>query len=94
MMFTKRLRDGVRSGRITCSVRIWKSARVKLGGRYPMEEGHIVVESVEQIGRDDITEDLARRSGFAGVDDLLTVAQHGGGANIYLVVFRFEGAWE
>jgi hypothetical protein len=94
MMFTKSLRDGVRSGRITCSVRIWKSARVKPGSRYPMEEGHILVESIERMTRDEITDDLARLSGFAGVDDLLSVAQHGGGANIYLVVFRFVGAWE
>ncbi len=39
MVFTKRLRDGVRCGVITCSVRIWKSPHVKVGGRYRMEEG-------------------------------------------------------
>ena len=38
MMFTKRLREGVRRGDITCSVRIWVRPHVRVGGRYRMEE--------------------------------------------------------
>ena len=34
MMFAKRLRDGVREGRITCSVRIWTRPHVRVGGVY------------------------------------------------------------
>src|SRR4029453_17552306 len=75
MVFTKRLRDGVRRGRIRCSVRVWMQPRVKVGGRYPMDEGHIVVDSIEPIEMEDITHDLARESGFAGVDDLLQIAK-------------------
>ncbi|HTR35096.1 MAG TPA: ASCH domain-containing protein [Bryobacteraceae bacterium] len=89
MTFTKRLRDGVRRGEITCSVRIWISPRVKVGGRYPMEEGEIVVDSIEPIGFPDITPQLARESGFLGVLDLLKVAKHGRGSNIYLVRFHY-----
>jgi len=89
MMFTKRLRAGVRSGDITLSVRVWKSPRVKVGGRYPMEEGHIEVESIEPIGFPDITPQLARASGFLGVLDLLKVAKHGSGEKTYLVRFHF-----
>ena len=89
MMFAKRLREGVRRGNITCSVRIWQSPRVKVGGLYPMEEGHILVESIERIAIEDITGDLARRSGFDGVIDLLKVAKHGSGTNVYLVEFEY-----
>ena len=89
MTFTKRLREGVRQGEITCSVRIWMSPRVKVGGRYPMEEGEIVVDSIEPIGFPDITPQLARESGFLGVLDLLKVAKHGKGSNIYLVRFHY-----
>jgi hypothetical protein len=39
MTFTKRLRDGVRAGEITCSVRFWAKPRVIVGNRYEMEEG-------------------------------------------------------
>jgi hypothetical protein len=88
-MFTKRLRAAVRSGDITLSVRVWKSPRVKVGGRYPMEEGHIEVESIEPIGFPDITPQLARASGFLGVLDLLKVAKHGSGEKIYLVRFHY-----
>lgn len=89
MTFTKRLRDGVRRGEITCSVRIWMSPRVTVGKRYPMEEGEIEVDSIEQIGFPDVTPELARASGFLGVLDLLKVAKHGKGENIYLVRFHY-----
>src|SRR5688572_7933954 len=64
MVFTKRLREGVRRGRIRCTIRIWKRLHVKVGGRYPMDEGHVVVDSIDTIDMTDITDDLARESGF------------------------------
>jgi hypothetical protein len=92
MVFTKRLRDGVRRGEITCSVRIWQRPHVKAGGRYAMEEGEIEVESITPIGFPDITPQLARESGFLGVVDLLKVAKHGRGENIYLIRFHYVPA--
>ena len=89
MTFTKRLRDGVRSGAITCSVRIWMRPHVKVGGRYPMEEGQIEVDAILPIEMADITPELARASGFKGVVDLLKVAKHGRGENVYLVRFHY-----
>ena len=89
MVFTKRLREGVRRGDITCSVRIWQRPHVKVGGRYPMEGGEIEVDSIESIGLPDITHALARESGFLGVLDLLKVARHGRGDNIYLIRFHY-----
>jgi hypothetical protein len=89
MMFTKRLRDGVRRGEITLSVRFWLNPRVIAGHRYRMDEGEIEVDSIELLGRTDITPDLARASGFLGVLDLLKVAKHGRGEKIYLVRFHY-----
>src|SRR5580693_998625 len=89
MVFTKRLREGVRRGEITCSVRIWTRPHVKVGARYGMEEGEIEVDSIEPIGFPDITPQLARESGFLGVIDLLKVAKHGKGERIYLVRFHY-----
>jgi hypothetical protein len=89
MMFAKRLRDGVRRGEITSSVRIWIRPHVQVGGRYRMEEGEIVVDSIEPISFPDITPELARQSGFLGVLDLLKVAKHGRGENIYLIRFHY-----
>lgn len=89
MMFTKRLRDGVRRGDITLTVRFWTRPHVRVGTRYPMEEGEIEVDSIEMIGMPDITPELARESGFLGVLDLLKVAKHGKGEKIYLVRFHY-----
>lgn len=89
MLFVKYLRDGVRSGAITSSVRVWHRPRVTVGKRYQMEEGQIEVDSIVEIGFDDITPDLARACGFEGVRDLLKVAKHGRGENVYLVRFHY-----
>jgi hypothetical protein len=96
MVFTKRLREGIRRGRTRCSVRIWMRPHVKAGGRYRMDEGHIVVDSIVPIDITDITDDLARESGFESVEDLLKIAKHGPGEHIYLIRFHYlrPGAWD
>jgi hypothetical protein len=96
MVFTKRLREGIRRGRIRCSIRVWTHAHVKAGGRYQMDEGHIVVDSIAPIRITDITIDLARESGFDSVKELLAIARHGRGDKVFLIRFHYlqPGAWE
>lgn len=77
-------------GEITCSVRIWQKPRVKVGGRYALGAGFIEVTAMREIAFRDITPALARRSGFAGVVDLLKVAKHGSGERVYLVEFEYR----
>ena len=55
-----------------------------------MAEGKIVVTSVREIDIDDVTDDLAIRSGFANPADLFATARHGRGDIIYLVRFHYE----
>lgn len=95
MQFTQRLHEGIRSGDITISVRIWKSPRVRVGNRYKLgNNGMIHVDALREIGLDDITPQLARRSGFNGVVDLLKIAKHGSGEKVYLVEFHYLSAKE
>ena len=54
-----------------------------------MDEGFIVVDSIEEISLKDITQSLAVESGFASVDDLLQVARHGSGERVFLVQFHY-----
>jgi hypothetical protein len=90
MDFTKRLRPGVRSGEITTSIRIWHSPRVKVGNRYGSTGvGQIEIDSIEPMEFADITAEMARESGFNGVVDLLKIAKHGSGTNVYLVRFHY-----
>jgi len=90
MQFTKRLRDSIKQGAITISIRIWKSARVTEGNRYRLEEGFVVIDRIREIAFDDITPALARASGFAGVVDLLKTAKHGTGERVFLVEFHYD----
>ncbi len=96
MVFTKRLRRGIQRGIITCSVRFWTAPHVKAGGRYRMNEGEIVVDSIEPIRVAGITANLARESGFDSVKDLLEVARHGSGRKVFLIRFHYlaPGAWD
>jgi hypothetical protein len=90
MTFTKRLHEPIIRGEVTCSVRIWHRPRVKIGGRYRLGAGAVEVTGLRRIDLSDITPALARRSGFAGLVDLLKVARHGAGENVYLVDFEYH----
>jgi hypothetical protein len=90
MQFLRELRDRIRRGEITSSVRLWQRSHVKVGGWYPLPPGHIVVTAVTEMSMEDITPSLARRSGFMGVVDLLKTAKHGPGRRVFLIEFRYE----
>jgi ribosomal protein L20A (L18A) len=89
MLFTKKLRASVKSGQVTASVRIWKTPRVKVGGRYRLEDGQIEVSSIREISWEDLTDQLARDTGFNNLIDMMKTAKHGSGQHIYYIRFRF-----
>ena len=89
MHFIERLRDRIREGEINSTIRIWQKPRVRVGGRYSLPPGHVVVDSIMPIALRDVTGDMARRSGFDGLVDLLKVAQHGSGRNVYFITFHY-----
>jgi hypothetical protein len=61
-----------------------------------MDEGHIIVDSIDSIDLAEITDDLARESGFDSVTALLAIARHGAGDNVYLIRFHYlpAGGWD
>src|ERR1043166_2529812 len=89
LQFLRVLRDRIRRGEITCSVRLWQRSHVKVGGRYSLPPGQILVTAVSEVSLDDITPALARQSGFAGLVDLLKTPKHGPGRRVFLVEFRY-----
>jgi hypothetical protein len=48
-----------------------------------MDEGEIEVDAIQRLGLPDITSAMAQASGFLGVLDLLKVAKHGKGEQIF-----------
>lgn len=95
MVFAKALRERIRRGIIRCTIRVWQSPRVKVGGQYTMEDGHVVVDTIDEIADADITDRLAQESGFPSVDALMAVARHGAGERVFLVRFHYvpPGGW-
>lgn len=55
-----------------------------------MAEGNIVVTSIREISFEDISEPLAKESGFANVADLMKTAVHGSGRVFYFIRFHYE----
>jgi hypothetical protein len=92
MVFAKQLRDRICQGEITRTVRIWQRCHVKVGGRYRLGEGHVVVTAISPILLTDMTGALARQCGFSGTVDLLKLAQHGPGRNVFVIDFHYEDA--
>jgi len=90
MQFTKKLREPIKSGEVKTSIRIWKRPHVKVGGRYKLEEGHIVVTSMVEISFEDISEPMAKQSGFNNLLDLIKTAKHGEGNIVYFIRFDYE----
>jgi len=91
MLFKTRFHEGIRSGEIRCTVRIWQRPHVKVGGRYALGSGAIVVDKIQETRLDDITPALARRCGFESLVDLLKVAKHGAGERVFIIDFHYDG---
>lgn len=87
MMFAKPLRERVRSGEITTSVRIWLTPRVKVGGRYPLLDGFIEVTRLQEVDLEDVTEAMALEGGFESLEALMKTARHGRGERVFIVDF-------
>ncbi|MEJ0066776.1 MAG: ASCH domain-containing protein [Caulobacteraceae bacterium] len=93
MTFTKRLHAGIITGEITQTLRIWKNPRAKVGRRYPFAAGgEVEVTRIREIELSDVTPDMARRQGFAGLVDLLKIARHGAGQRVFLIDFEYRAA--
>ena len=92
MQFLRTLRDRIRRGEITTTVRLWQRPHVRVGGRYALPPGEIIVTKIFEVGIGDVTPTLARDSGFSGVVELLKVAKHGPGRRVFVIEFRYVDA--
>jgi len=74
--FSPELRDGVLSGEITVSIRLWKSPKVKEGRRYRVGEAEIQIDAIELIVFAAVTRADLRRSGERDLEeDAMTDAE-------------------
>jgi hypothetical protein len=89
-MFSRDLREGVASGEITVSIRLWSRPKVKLGGRYATAGVVIEIDSVELLPFSAVTRADVRRSGEHDRDSLRDRAAHAGPVNDDTLVYRIE----
>lgn len=89
MQFLRSLRDRIRKGEITRTVRLWQRPHVRVGGHYALPPGKILVTKMFEVSLAEVTPELARQSGFAGLVELLKVAKHGTGRRVFVIEFRY-----
>ncbi|HEY2653088.1 MAG TPA: ASCH domain-containing protein [Solirubrobacteraceae bacterium] len=90
MEFSRELRNDVLAGDITVSVRLWKRARVKVGGRYRVGPGEIEVDAIELVPFAAITARDVRRAGEHDREALRERAAHAGPIDEDTLVYRIE----
>lgn len=90
MQFSPELRDGVATGRITVSFRLWSRSKVKVGGRYAVGSARIEVDSIELVPFSSVTRADVRRSGEPDREALRRRAAHAGPINDDTLVYRVD----
>lgn len=70
MLISMRYRDGIESGAITLTFRRWKRPQVVAGNTYRTAAGRVVVEAIDVVDPDRITNAHAKRAGFASRAEL------------------------
>ncbi len=90
MEFSRELRDDVIAGDITVSFRLWRRAKVRVGGRYPVGPTLIQVDSIELIPFASITPADAAAAGEANLEALRRRAAHAGPIADDTLLYRIE----
>jgi hypothetical protein len=89
-MFSPELRDGVAAGDITVSIRLWRRAQVRAGGRYASDRFQIEIDSVEMLPFSAVTTEDVARSGERDREALRHRAAHAGPISDDTLVYRIE----
>jgi hypothetical protein len=89
-MFSPDLREGVASGQITVSIRLWRRPKVKPGGRYATAGVVIEVDSIELLPFSAVTTADIHHTGERDRESLRDRAAHAGPINDDTLVYRIE----
>ena len=90
MQFSRDLREGVASGKITVSFRLWQRPQVKVAGRYSVGPVQIEIDSIELMPFHAVSADDVRRSGERDRESLRERAAHAGPIAEDTLVYRVD----
>jgi len=88
--FSPELREGVASGDITVSIRLWQRPKVRVGRRYESDGFEIEIDAVEVLPFSAVTADDVSRSGERDRELLRKRAAHAGPVDEHTLVYRIE----
>ncbi|HWD97199.1 MAG TPA: ASCH domain-containing protein [Acidimicrobiales bacterium] len=88
--FSPELRDAVRSGAITVSYRLWQRPHVKLGGRYPLQDVVIEVDSINLVPFSSIDDADLALTGERDLESVRRRAAHAGPVHDDTLLYRIE----
>ena len=91
MLFKRHALDGLADGTITVAFRRWARPRVRAGGQLRTAVGVLAVDAVDEMDFADITEDDARRAGFASLPDLLDDLATQREGRVFRIALRVAG---
>ena len=77
MILSKRFRDGIVAGDVTLAFRRWKRPTVKAGTQMRTPSGIVVIDSVEVVEADAVSEEDARAAGFDSREAMFRVLNGG-----------------
>jgi hypothetical protein len=90
MEFSRELREGVLSGEISITFRLWRRPQVKVGGRYRVGLGQVEVDSIELVPFAFIDAADLRGSGEPDREALRRRAAHAGPIHDDTLLYRIE----
>jgi hypothetical protein len=91
VLFKQRFWSGLADGSVTLTYRRWTRAQVKVHGRYVTPAGVLEVDDVTQLEPADITDEDARRAGFADRDELVGQLRGPEAGHLYRIAFHHAG---
>lgn len=98
LLFQRRFHEGLISGAVTLTFRLWPRCRVKPGSRYRCHPiGVLVVDAVDRVPLADIDDSDANRAGFSDKRALVTYlkglsdAPISGSTEIFKVALHYGG---
>ena len=92
MLLKRQVLDGIAEGRITLAFRRWKRPTVKAGGTLRTIIGVLAIESVDVVDEKKVTQQDAKRAGYASRDDLLAELNTRREGKLYRIALHYAGA--
>lgn len=91
MLLPKRTWAGVADGTITVAFRRWRRPSVRTGGTLRSPAGLLAIDEVTRIGRDEVTDEDARRAGAPDRDAVLAELDERSEGELYRIRFHRGG---